>query len=52
MKTKFNYKSKKFVISAIVIAILLIVAITGTVLLVKSNSRTEAVTETSGSGSS
>ena len=52
MKAKFNYKSKKFVISVVVIAILLAVAITGTVLFVRSNNRAEAVTETSSRGSS
>ena len=52
MKSKLNYKSKKFMISVAVIVILLIIAIIGIILLVKSNNTSDAVTETSSNASS
>ena len=45
MKKRIDYKSKKFVIAAVLILIVSIVAIAGTVMFIKSSNNTEAITD-------
>ena len=45
MKKRIDYKSKKFVIAAVLILIVSIVAIAGAVIFIKSNNNTQAITD-------